>query len=172
MARLLRDVCALTNRPPRRATFSYVGLHRYSLTFCVRQRKNVFTDAMLVAALLEQISHAARDWRFAVLAYCFMPDHTHLLVEASSTESNLPGFAHAIKQRTGYAYRRVSADPLWQKGYFEHVLRDDEATTVVARYILANPVRRGLCSEPSLYELSGSLVWSREQLNELWLEGK
>jgi hypothetical protein len=74
------------------------------------------------------------------------------------------------KQRTGYEYRRVSTDSLWQKGYFEHVLRDDEAMPDAAKYILANPVRGGLCTEPADYPFEGSLVWSKEQLNDLWAD--
>src|SRR4029450_2015613 len=98
-------------------------LHRYSLTFCVDRRRYVFVDPRLVDLMLAQISRAARDWRFAVLAYCFMPDHVHLLVEAEASDSNLVRFAHAVKQRTGYEYRKLAPDALWQKGYFEHVLR-------------------------------------------------
>ncbi len=118
--------------------------------------------------MLVQISSAARDWRFAVLAYCFMPDHLHLLVEAEAEDADLMKFAHAMKQRTGYEYRRVSTDSLWQKGCFDHVLRDDEVMPVVAKYILANPVRGGLCTESGDYPFAGSLVWSKKQLNDLW----
>ncbi len=156
--------------PSRLPTFSYVGIHRYSLTFCVHHRRQVFVDAALVNAMLEQISRAARDYRFAVLAYCFMPDHLHLLVEAEVDDADLVKFARVAKQRTGYAYRRVSTDSLWQKGYFEHVLRDDEAMPDAAKYILANPVRGGLCKEPADYPFEGSLVWSKEQLNDLWAD--
>jgi putative transposase len=120
--------------------------------------------------MLEQISRAAADWSFVVLAYCFMPDHLHLLVEAHAENADLLKFAHAVKQRTGYAYRQLSTGPLWQQGYFEHVLRDDELTPVVARYILANPVSAGLCSEPRHYPFSGSLAWSKEQLDDLWFD--
>ena len=123
-----------------------------------------------MTVLLGHISHAGRDWGFAILAYCFMPDHLHLLVEAQTETSNLLKFAHATKQRTGHEHRHRSSEPLWQKGYFEHVLRDEELTPVVAKYILANPVRAGLCSLPGDYPFSGSLVWSKEQLNDLWFE--
>jgi putative transposase len=140
------------------------------LTFCVNRRRRVFADAALVDAMLAQISRAAADWGFAVLAYCFMPDHLHLLVEAEADDADLMKFAHAVKQRTGYQHRRISPDVLWQQGYFEHVLRDDEMVPVVARYILANPVRAGLCIEPQDYPFAGSLVWSKEQLNDLWNE--
>ncbi len=33
---------------------------------------------------------------------------------------------------------------LWQQGFFERTLRNDEAIEVVARYIEGNPVRAGL----------------------------
>jgi REP element-mobilizing transposase RayT len=99
-----------------------------------------------------------------------MPDHLHLLVEAQAEDADLVKFAHAMKQRTGYLYRRSSTDPLWQKGYFEHVLRDDELTPVVARYVLADPVSEGLCAEPRNYPFSGSLVWSKEEMNDLWFD--
>ena len=125
---------------------------------------------MIVSSAYEQFVRTATQFEFAILAYCFMPDHLHLLVEAEASDCNLVGFAHAVKQRTGYEYRKLAPDALWQKGYFEHVLRDDELMPVVARYILANPVRGGLCSAPRDYPFSGSLVWSKEQLDDLWAE--
>jgi REP element-mobilizing transposase RayT len=97
-----------------------------------------------------------------------MPDHLHLLIEGTSEDSDLLAFVHVMKQRTAYEYRRSRGATLWQKGYYEHVVRDDEATLDIARYVLANPVRAGLVAEPRDYPFSGSLVFSREQLNELW----
>jgi hypothetical protein len=58
--------------------------------------------------------------------------------------------------------------PLWQKGYYEHVLRNDEATLATAKYILENPVRAGLVAKPRDYEFAGSFVLAAEQLDELW----
>src|SRR5262249_31793266 len=120
--------------------------------------------------MLDQVSHAARDWKFAVPAYCFMPDHLHVLASGINDDSDLIRFAHAVKRRTGYEYRRLSANDLWQKGYFEHVLRDDEVTEIVMRYILANPVRAGLCTAPKDYPFSGSLEWTKDQLQDLWAD--
>jgi hypothetical protein len=60
---------------------------------------------------------------------------------------------------------------LWQNGYFEHVIRDDEVTQIIAKYILENPVRRSLVKEPMDYLFSGSLVYRREQLVDWWNEG-
>ena len=38
-------------------------------------------DAAVVESALAEIARAAVDHQFAVTAYCFMPDHLHLLVE-------------------------------------------------------------------------------------------
>jgi putative transposase len=133
----------------------------------VWRRRPIFVDGDLVESLLTQISQASTDWSFAVLAYCFMPDHLHLLAGATAEHSDLVRFAHAIKQRTAYAYRKSSPAHLWQKGFYERVLRGGDSTTVVARYILRNPVAAGLCKQPREYPFAGSLVWSQEQLDAM-----
>jgi REP element-mobilizing transposase RayT len=97
-----------------------------------------------------------------------MPDHLHLLVAGTSESSNLITFVHRLKQRTAYRHRQRCHERLWQKGYFEHVLRDDETALIVARYILANPARAGLAKEPREYPFSGSLVFDKAQLDDLW----
>ncbi len=45
---------------------------------------------------------------------------------------------------------------LWEANYYEHVLRNDEATRAVARYIVQNPVRKGIVEDYSKYPYSGS----------------
>jgi len=162
----------MSDRPHRLPHFSYVGIHQYSLTFCTLQRHRVFVTAVIVEGSLDQISRAARDHEFAILAYCFMPDHLHLLVEALSETSDLIAFAHAVKQRTSYEHRcQFQNGALWQKGYFEHVVRDDESMKTQAKYILENPVRAGLVNEPLAYRFSGSLVFTSEDLIDLWRDG-
>jgi hypothetical protein len=72
----------MEHRHPERAKgFGYLGFHRYLLTFCTHQRAPVFTSTASVELVLAQISRAANEERLAVLAYCFMPDHLHLLVK-------------------------------------------------------------------------------------------
>jgi REP-associated tyrosine transposase len=97
-----------------------------------------------------------------------MPDHLHLLAVATSDISDLVAFAHAVKQRTSYHFRRTHDSSLWQQGYFEHVLRSNEATLAVAKYILENPVRADIVTEPRAYPFSGSFVLDDSQLDELW----
>jgi putative transposase len=95
---------------------------------------------------------------FAVLAYCFMPDHLHLLVEGGS-QSDLPQFVKDFKQQTAYAHRRSNSGVLWQKSYYDHILRAEEDVRDTARYIVGNPVRAGLATIASDHPHSGSFDW-------------
>ncbi len=117
----------------------------------------------------DQLLRTASDEHFAVITYCFMPDHLHLLVEGLEDDADLRRFAKMLKQWTTVAYRRSRRGRLWQEGYYEHVLRDDESTLDVARYVLANPVRGGLVREPKDYPFSGSGVYSIEEILECFV---
>jgi REP-associated tyrosine transposase len=158
----------MSDRPQRLPTFAYIGLHRYFLTFCCNHRRRVFVEADAVAVALAQILHASARHDFAVVAYCFMPDHVHLLVEGRAQGADLIAFARDVKQRTGYHWRGKVDAVLWQDGYYDRVLRDDEQAAIVAKYILENPVRAGLVSEPREYPYSGSQIWTWEQLQDMW----
>ena len=157
---------AMSRRPPRVPGFSYIGLHRYSLTFCARHRQPVFVDASIVDGSCTQLLESANEWGFEVLAYCFMPDHLHVLAEGRAENADLIAHAKDIKQRVAYYHPLRTG--LWQKGFYDHVLRDDEATLDVAKYILENPLRAGLVREPREHPYAGSGMWTWDQLIELW----
>lgn len=100
----------------------------------------------------------------SVLAYCVMPDHLHLLVEGQTERAALKAFVKLAKQRTGFAFKRRYGAVLWQEGYYEHVLRDEEPTPAVVAYIVDNPVRKGLVETPADYPYWGSSAYSREEV--------
>jgi putative transposase len=146
--------------------FSYVGPTRYFLTFCAFGRRPIFTDGRIVEVVHAQIERAAAGCGFEQIAYCFMPDHVHLLVEGTSLASSLPQFVKAGKQYAGYAGRQLTGGPIWQTGYFERVLRAEEYTLDVAAYIINNPVRAGLVSNPLEYPFRGSEAYGMKALVE------
>jgi putative transposase len=154
-------------RPGHLSTFDYQGLHRYFLTYCTHARVPHFVDPQTVGSTLSQFLRAADTEECALLAYCFMPDHVHLLVEGMSDASRGLRFMALAKQLSGYAHHRRRRAPLWQRDSYERALRDDEGTLAVAKYILMNPVRGGLAQAPLDYPFSGSARYSREQLVEL-----
>ena len=93
-----------------------------------------------------------------------MPDHRHLLVDGQSAASDAKRLIARAKQHSGYDYSKHYRDVLWQRYGFEHVLRDDEVTMLVARYIVENPVRGGLVKDARDYPFVGSLVYRLEDL--------
>ena len=113
---------------------------------------------------LQNLREVAAKAQFEVVAYCFMPDHLHLLVQTGE-DADLVGFVRRFKQKSGYAYRRATRDPevLWQKSYYDHVLRREEDLHDAARYIWGTPVRAGLVDNARDYPYSGSLT-----MGEAW----
>jgi putative transposase len=118
----------------------------------------VFVHAPLVTHLASEILRTASRHHFAVLAYTFMPDHLHILVEGTVEDADLRRFASLFRRRTTLATKRTSPDGLWQSGYYERVLRRDEDVLEVTHYILANPVRAGIVGDPLAYAFSWSLL--------------
>ena len=141
-----------------------MGCHRYSLTFCTDQRQPVFKDKRVVDLVLSQIARAGRERDFAVIAYCFMPDHLHLLVHGQSDTADCRRFIAAAKQYSGYYYSKEIGGKLWQRYGHERTLRNDEHTLVVARYIIGNPVRAGLVASVEQYSFAGSLICGLKDL--------
>ena len=152
--------------PYRADGFRYRGRHRYSLTMCTHQRQRTFRSTMIVNRVLYHLKQAVAGAGFEITAYCFMPDHLHLLTEGLSEDADLRRFVHEFKQRSAFEYKRATGQPLWQPRYHDHVLRDDEATKSVAGYIIQNPVRAGLVEDPRRYPFLGSEVYAMEDLLE------
>ena len=93
-----------------------------------------------------------------------MPDHLHVLAQGTSDDSDCRRFIARGKQYSGFYFRRQFGTRLWQHYGFERVLRDNEPTFVVARYILENPVRAGLAASVEEYPFVGSSEYTLSEL--------
>jgi putative transposase len=152
--------------------FDYRGCHRYFLTYGTFARTRHFLSADIVTLVSTQFLRAAAKQRFDILTYCFMPDHVHLLVEATDDGCDGKAFIKSSKQYSGYHFKAKTGRQLWQRDSFERVLRNTEGSLAVARYILANPVRAGLVQRPFDYPYSGSFVWDRDALLDVFIESR
>lgn len=133
------------------------GKQRYSLTFSTFRRQAIFTTHGIVDVVLEQILRAACNSHVVVMAYCFMPDHCHLLVRGPDETVSLPDFVKRAKQLSGYHGKRVAGCRIWQPGYYERTLRLADRTDDAIDYILYNPVRAGLTLNAADYPYSATL---------------
>jgi putative transposase len=153
--------------PAHRSDFSYTGPHRYFLTFCTDSSRAVFTVSEAVHLVWMQFLRAASEQRFEITAFCFMPDHVHILVRGLTATSNCRTFIRAAKQYSGYFFTHEMGYRLWQRYGYERVIRDDMEMAFTIGYIVANPVRAGLVGHPLDYPFTGSQRYSLAELLQI-----
>jgi putative transposase len=143
----------------------YRGRAWFFVTLCCEHRHPVFGNDKWALWLIDSLKRTADRYHFSVHAFCVMPDHFHALVEGISPDSNLLLFVTTFKQATSGEYSRESGTPLWQKKFYDHILRPEESPDAVSWYKWMNPVRKGLCSQPNRYPHSGSFTGQWEKMS-------
>ena len=70
-----------------------------------------------------------------------MPDHIHVILIFEQSEIALPEFWRRFKAITTFKARKngFKGKTLWQKNYFEHVIRNEVALDKIREYIRNNP---------------------------------
>jgi REP-associated tyrosine transposase len=151
-------------RPVQLDPALYVGPHRIFLTMCTFRRAQLFIDTTTVGTARGELLRIGESYNVEVVAYCFMPDHLHALIEGLGAESDLLKCTKMFRQRSGHSYTALNAGRLWQEGYVDRFLRAEEATIDVVRYIVGNPIRAGLCGDVREYPHQGSSRYTIEEL--------
>ena len=113
--------------------------------------------------MIPVINASCDRFGFDILVFCFMPDHLHLLL-GGQEKSDLKGYMKAFKQASAYVIKKEVNETLWQRSYYEHVLRRDEAVEDIARYILNNPFRAGLVEDFKQYPHLGSSLFDISEM--------
>jgi len=144
---------------------NYLGERSHFLTICCHSRQPLLAEAPIIARLLEILAAEASRSSFVVHAYCFMPDHLHLLVQGTSAQSDLMRFVNVFKQKSAFEYSKKTGVALWQFKYYDHILRRRDLAARVMAYIWMNPVRKGLVRAVVDYPFSGSFTapWKEQE---------
>ena len=148
--------------------FDYNTPGAYFITFCTHNRSNILSR--IVGAIQESpVSHLSTcgmivdsvirsvPERFLVTLdrYVIMPNHVHLIVMISEEDarraipesplqdrsiiSKVVGY---IKMNASKAIRQQYGDvTVWQRGYHDHVIRNQADYEMIAKYIHENPLR-------------------------------
>ena len=74
-----------------------------------------------------------------VVRACVMPNHVHLLL-FFDPEKTHPALSMVINQFKGAA-SKSAGKPLWQKGYYDHVIRDEAEYRQIGSYIEHNAAK-------------------------------
>jgi putative transposase len=152
-----QDRCMSRSLELRRGRRSEIG-RAYLLTFVTHARTGYFADAAL-AQVASRALASASTWPDATLfCWVLMPDHWHGLVElrdgalSRSTARAKSVVTREVRQSLG---RHVA---VWQDGYHDRAIRDEEDMRAIARYVVANPLRAGLAGTVGDYPYCDA-VW-------------
>ena len=73
-----------------------------------------------------------------------MPDHLHVLLSPDRSGMSLGDLIGRIRgTTTNESWKLGWSGQLWQKRFYDHIVRKSEGVTEVARYIFENPDRKG-----------------------------
>ncbi len=130
-----------------------------AVTIAVQGRRPVFDDKRFAKDAVNVLRNLVEHDHVSVFGYCVMPDHVHLVLEPGS-ESDIVSFVARYKSLVQRSLWSLGlSGTFWQKSFWDHFLRGDEAVGHVVQYVLNNPVRKGMVADWKDYPFSGSLVW-------------
>lgn len=133
--------------------------HTYVVTAVTSERRRLFDDFHVSRCAVHAVRTLDTAGHTRTLAYVVMPDHIHWLFELNG---DLP--LQAIVQRfKGASARQInllrgSSGRVWQTGFHDHAVRNDESLIDTARYIVSNPLRAGLVQRIGDYSFWDS-IW-------------
>ncbi len=101
-------------------------------------------------------------------AWVIMPNHVHVLVTFLEEQS----LSEVVKGWKSVSTRKINkilgrSGSFWQRGYFDRYMRDKEHFWATFRYIEYNPVKAGLCSEPSDWKWGSAYFRGEEKIEVL-----
>lgn len=143
---------------PRLSAEHYRGRAMVLWTHTVANRAVGWLGDRFHASFREAMLHVAAREQLLCPAYALMPDHLHLV---------WLGVADGSDQRVAAAFLRAVLEPGLGPVRFQHqphdrVLSESErelgAFRAVCAYVLANPVRGGLCEHAHEWAYSGCVV--------------
>jgi REP-associated tyrosine transposase len=147
----------------------------YFFTVVTYQRHSLFADAQAVALLDEAIRRVRERRPFVLEAQVVMPDHLHAMWTLPDADCDYPtrwrlikeGFTRRYVARWGETEtdlrRHIRGErTIWQRRYWERLIRNDRDFAAHLDYIHLNPVRHGLTSAPREWPHSTFLAWVAE----------
>ena len=148
-----------TRKQTRLKDFDYSAAGAYFITVCTLERRNYFwenvgatigrpQDIVLseYGKIADQaISNIPMIYPLVSLEqYVIMPDHIHLLLRIGSNEGGramrAPTMSRIVQQMKGYVTKQIGHS-IWQKLYFDHVIRNRQDYGEHIKYIYENPLR-------------------------------
>ncbi|MBE5732764.1 MAG: hypothetical protein E7353_07015 [Clostridiales bacterium] len=139
--------------------FDYNSAGAYFVTFCTHNQDNIL--ASFVGAIHESPEMILTDYgiivdniiknlqyqNVSIPYYTVMPNHVHLVIivndnvvkNTRSIVSNVIGF---IKMNASKQAHKIDENiNVWQRGFYDHVIRDENDYISIVEYIQNNPLK-------------------------------
>ena len=134
----------------RTRRFSEVGAF-YSITTATVDREPLLKTPTCARLVINVFQWLEDQGRIEIFALVVMPDHVHGIFEL---KLNSPSkVVHSLKSFSANKINEAlgRTGPVWQPQYFERRVRSEKELRERARYILENPVRKGLVMDERDY---------------------
>lgn len=134
------------------------------ITQVVNDRKPVFQNLQQIELLRTTFNNVKELHPFMMLGYVFLPDHFHILIRPTGS-STFSDIMHSVKPNFTKEYKKLvgltGSLQFWQKGFWDHVIRDDVDFQRHLDYIHYNPVRHQLVQKPEEWLYSSFQHWQQ-----------
>jgi len=143
----------------RLTEYNYQTPGAYFVTVCTKDRCSIFWENVgaSIARPQEIKLTACGVWAkeavesieekypaISVEAYVIMPNHIHLLLQIHAHEDGramlAPTLSIVVQQMKGFVTKKVGYT-LWQKGFYDHVIRNEKDFWEISEYIQNNPIK-------------------------------
>jgi REP-associated tyrosine transposase len=138
--------------------YDYARAGAYFVTICTHERHCLFGHIIDVDVFLSPIGEiVAREWVASAEMrrdvelddFVIMPNHLHGILlqgrsEAAAAARPLGAVIRGFKAATTRAVAAAGHSlqhPLWQRNYYEHIIRNEEALEAIRAYIADNPAK-------------------------------
>jgi S-adenosylmethionine decarboxylase proenzyme len=83
--------------------------------------------------------------RYDILAWCVMPNHVHVVLRPKNRHK-LEDIIHSWKSFTAHEINKITGGEgeVWQREYYDHLIRDQEELERIISYVLNNPIKANL----------------------------
>jgi len=118
----------------------------YLVTTVTKARKNIFTNFNKARFVTQSLRYVEFNRNLESLCFVIMPDHLHWLFSLG-VNTSISQVVADVKRRSSYRinqYNKKNGNAIWQPGFHDYALRQEDEIKDVARYIVANPLRAGL----------------------------
>ena len=129
--------------------------YAYFITARLAHGLSVFKEEHCCSLLLQDINFYRLEFHYQLYGYVIMPDHLHLIIQPSLM-ADISTVMNKIKGHSSFTINKHLGriGKLWQKGYYDHIIRNGKDFEEKINYIHKNPVRAGLSENMQDFKFS------------------